>query len=76
MARFAEATRDLPGERSPATVRPPCAIRAPDTPDSPAYVASDWVRAGIALYGSAPDYPEHGIDHWQLQPSMTLAAKS
>ena len=76
MARFAEATRDLPGERSlsnsAAALRH---SRAPGTPDSPAYVASDWVRAGIALYGSAPDYPEHGIDHWQLQPSMTFAAK-
>lgn len=76
MARFAEATRDLPGERSlsnsAAALRH---SRAPAAPDSPAYVASDWVRAGIALYGSSPDYPEHGIDHWQLQPSMTLAAK-
>ncbi len=30
-------------------------------------VAADWVRAGIMLYGSAPDYPQHDIAHWQLR---------
>ncbi|MBS0318247.1 MAG: alanine racemase, partial [Proteobacteria bacterium] len=29
----------------------------------------------IAVYGSAPDYPEHDAAHWDLQPAMTLAAK-
>jgi alanine racemase len=33
------------------------------------------VRPGIAVYGSAPDYPEHTAAHWDLQPTMTLAAK-
>ena len=36
-----------------------------------AQVASDWVRPGIASYGSAPDFPAHDIDHWDLQPAMT-----
>lgn len=69
MARFAQATRDLPGERtlsnSAAVLR-----HAQD-----AGVRADWLRPGIAVYGSAPDYPEHSADHWQLQPAMTLAAK-
>ena len=69
MARFAEATRDLPGERtlsnSAATLR-----HAQD-----AGVRADWVRPGIAVYGSAPDYPARSAADWQLQPAMTLAAK-
>ena len=69
MARFAEATRDLPGERtlsnSAATLR-----HAQD-----AGVRADWVRPGIAVYGSAPDYPARSAAEWQLQPAMTLAAK-
>jgi len=64
---FTEFTHDLPGERtvsnSAATLR-----HASDA------MASDWVRPGIALYGSAPDFPEHKADHWGLQPTMTLAA--
>ena len=35
-------------------------------------VPADWVRGGIALYGSAPDYPLHSAAHWGLQPAMTL----
>ncbi len=69
MARFAEATRDLPGERtlsnSAATLR-----HAQD-----AGVRADWVRPGIAVYGSAPDHPARSAADWQLQPAMTLAAK-
>ncbi|MCX8517714.1 MAG: alanine racemase, partial [Rhodoferax sp.] len=37
--------------------------------------ASDWVRPGIALYGSAPDYPQHSAKHWGLQPTMSLQAQ-
>lgn len=40
-----------------------------------AQVASDWVRVGIALFGSAPDYPEHDAAHWNLQPVMTLRSE-
>lgn len=36
---------------------------------------SDWVRAGIVLYGSSPDFPEHDVAHWDLQPTMTLTGR-
>jgi len=36
---------------------------------------SDWVRAGIMLYGGVPDYPAHDADHWDLRPAMTLTAR-
>jgi alanine racemase len=66
MARFNAATQDLPGERalsnSAATLRH-------------SGIASDWIRPGISLYGSAPDFPEHSAADWQLQPAMTLASK-
>ena len=78
MAVFARTTQDLPGERSLSnsaatlrhTVDPAQAQAQPDQ-----CVVSDWVRPGIAMYGSAPDFPEHSADHWGLQPTMTLAAK-
>ena len=38
-------------------------------------MVSDWVRPGIALYGSAPDFPAHSAADWGLQASMTLTAK-
>jgi alanine racemase len=69
MARFDEATRDLPGERnlsnSAATLR-----HAHDTA-----AKADWIRPGIALYGSSPDFPEHGCVDWDLQAAMSLNAK-
>ena len=69
LARFDEATRDLPGERnvsnSAATLR-----HAHDTA-----AKADWIRPGIALYGSSPDFPEHGCVDWDLQPAMSLNAK-
>lgn len=36
---------------------------------------SDVVRSGIMLYGSAPDYPAHSIDHWILKPTMSLRSE-
>ena len=66
MAVFDAATRDLPGERC---VSNSAAVLRHD------HLASDWVRPGIAVYGSAPDYPEHTAAHWGLQPTMTLEAK-
>jgi alanine racemase len=33
------------------------------------------VRPGIAVYGSAPDFPQHSAANWGLQPCMTLASK-
>ena len=78
MAVFAEVTRDLPGERSlsnsAATLRHEALALAASTPPD-AWVASDWVRPGIAVYGSAPDFPEHSAADWGLQPGMTLATK-
>jgi alanine racemase len=63
---FEAATADLPGERtlsnSAATLRH-------------AGLKSDWIRPGIAVYGSAPDYPEHDIAHWELAPAMTLSSR-
>ena len=78
MAVFAHVTRDLPGERSlsnsAATLRHPLtATQASAYPDS--FVSSDWVRPGIAIYGSAPDFPEHSAQDWDLQPGMTLTSK-
>ena len=67
MAAFAHATLDLPGERSVANSA--AVLRhAPET-------RADWVRPGIVLYGSAPDFPEHDAQHWQLQPGMTLSTR-
>jgi alanine racemase len=78
MAVFAAITRDLPGERSlsnsAATLRHRVSAEtASQQPDTQA--ASDWVRPGIALYGSAPDYPAGNANAWGLQPAMTLASK-
>ncbi len=70
LAVFDEATRDLPGERcicNSATM-----LR---NPDMPANERGDWVRGGILLYGSAPDYPEKTAEDWGLQPTMTLSTK-
>lgn len=76
MAVFASVTRDLPGERSlsnsAATLRH--GVAAAGT-EADAWVASDWVRPGIAVYGSAPDFPEHSASDWELQPAMTLSAR-
>jgi alanine racemase len=38
-------------------------------------VAADWVRPGIALYGSAPDFPERNMAQWDLQPTMSLRSR-
>ena len=78
MAVFVAMTHDLPGERSlsnsAATLRHMAhADQAMGQPSTK--LVSDWVRPGIALYGSAPDFPEHSAADWGLQPSMTLAAK-
>jgi alanine racemase len=68
MAAFAQHTEGLPGERSLSNSA--AMLRHPDS-----VAASDWVRPGIATYGSAPDYPQHTAGDWGLQPTMTLAAK-
>jgi alanine racemase len=68
LAVFNEATQDLPGEcslsNSAATLR-----------YNASALRTDWIRPGIAQYGSATDYPEHDIGHWDLQPAMTLSSQ-
>ncbi|MDP1741044.1 alanine racemase [Polaromonas sp.] len=66
---FEAVTHDLPGERTLSNSA--AALR---------HVAemgekSDWVRPGIAVYGSAPDYPQRSAADWGLQPTLTLASK-
>jgi alanine racemase len=62
---FKRTTQDLDGEcslgNSAATLRT-------------AKLSGDWVRAGLALYGAAPDYPAKTSADWSLQPAMTLAS--
>ena len=66
---FEAATHDLPGERtlsnSAATLRHGDVLAG----------RSDWVRPGILVYGSAPDFPEHTAAGWGLQPTMTLSSR-
>jgi len=70
VALFEAATRELPGERSlsnsAATLR-----FAGTMPE----VRADWVRPGIMVYGSAPDFPANSAETWNLQPAMTLRAQ-
>jgi alanine racemase len=63
---FADATRDLPGERSLANSAAVLRHGA---------MGADWVRPGIAVYGGSPDHPTHGPGHWDLQPAMTLSSR-
>ena len=71
---FADATHDLPGERtlcnSAAALRH--ASRTLGGTDS---LAADWVRAGIAIYGGAPDHPARTSADWGLLPTLTLASR-
>ena len=78
LAVFNAATEDLPGERSVAN----SAATLRHTPGAPLaqpalapQVAGDWVRPGIIVYGSAPDYPEYSAADWGLLPAMTLSAR-
>ena len=70
LAVFDDATRDLPGERtlanSAATLR-----------FGPGFenVRADWIRPGIMVYGSSPDFPSNTIADWGLQPTMSLRAE-
>ena len=69
LQRFHDATCDLPGERSVGNSA--ATLRHGDD----AQVRCDWVRPGIVLYGSSPDYPTHTADHWGLQPAMSLTSQ-
>jgi alanine racemase len=68
LAVFNEATQDLPGERSHSNSAASLRYSAND-------LRTDWIRPGIAQYGSSTDYPEHDVTHWDLQPAMTLSSK-
>ena len=65
LAAFEAVTADLPGERSLANS---AAILRHK-------LRSDWVRAGIMSYGSAPDFPARDSAHWGLWPTMTLRSR-
>lgn len=74
LAAFDAATHDLPGERSlcnsAATLR-----HAQSTVLQGQPLAADWVRPGVAIYGSAPDFPARHPNDWGLQPAMTLSSQ-
>ena len=70
LAVFEQAARDLPGERSLCNSAALLRHAAGSEP-----IRGDWVRPGILLYGSSPDFPAHGIAHWQLEPAMSLRAQ-
>ena len=62
---FEDTTSELPGERTFSN----SAATLNFTDET---VAADWIRPGILLYGSSPDFPTHSISDWALQPTMTL----
>ena len=70
LAAFEQATHDLPGDRSLAN----SAATLRFAPTDPV-ARGDWVRPGIMVYGSSPDFPKHDITAWGLQPTMTLGAQ-
>ncbi len=69
MTVFHAVTEDLSGERSISN------SAATLLHGDESLVRCDWVRPGIVLYGSSPDFPTHDIAHWDLQPTMTLSTK-
>ena len=79
LAVFEEATRGLPGERSlansAATLRFAADFENVRALNGEVRVAADWVRPGIMVYGSSPDFPAHSIGDWGLQPTMSLRAE-
>lgn len=66
---FAAVTHDLIGERSLSNSA--AILRHGEVLTG----QSDWVRPGIVLYGSAPDFPEHSAADWNLQATMTLSSR-
>ena len=69
LAAFEAVTHDLPGERSLSNSGG--VLRHAEE----LATRSDWIRPGIAVYGSAPDFPEKNARDWGLQPAMTLTSK-
>ena len=80
VAAFEAATADLPGERtlcnSAAMLRfARQALRVDPGAPATETLSADWVRSGIATYGSAPDHPQRTAADWGLQPAMTLSSQ-
>lgn len=69
MQIFNATVQDLPGERS--ICNSAATLRHNELGIDP----GDWVRPGIALYGSSPDEPVHTAADWSLQSTMTLSSK-
>lgn len=72
LATFEAVSRDMPGERSLSNS---AAILRHRDGQPGSGLASDWIRPGIALYGAAPDFPEHSAADWGLQPAMSLRSR-
>ena len=70
LAAFESAAADLPGERTLANSAATLRFAAQSTA-----LRGDWIRPGIMVYGSSPDFPAHDIAHWDVQPTMTLRAQ-
>jgi alanine racemase len=70
MRVFDEVARDLPGERSVANSAATLRFAASDDA-----VRADWIRPGIMVYGSSPDFPVRTPADWGLQPTMSLRAQ-
>jgi alanine racemase len=66
---FEQFSSDLPGERSLANS---AALLRHSSAEA---VLADWVRPGIALYGSSPDHGVHDAAHWGLQAAMSLRSR-
>jgi alanine racemase len=66
---FEQYSSDLPGERSLANSAALLRHSAAEA------VTADWVRPGIALYGSSPDHGVHDAAHWGLQAAMSLRSQ-
>jgi len=69
MQVFLDATADLPGERSTCNSAALLRHAGQDL------VRADWVRPGIALYGSSPDFDARSIADWDLQPTQSLRSR-
>jgi alanine racemase len=72
---FDAFTRDLPGECSLSNSATTLRYSPGSSDHAGINVTSDWIRPGILLYGSAPDYPSTSSADWGLQPAMTLSSK-
>ena len=70
VAAFELATLDLPGERSLANSAATLRFAPRDL-----RVRADWIRPGIMVYGSSPDFPAASIADWGLKPTMRLQAE-